>query len=336
VFRVTRKRAGLAKDLRTRAGFRGLARIVAGLLFTAGCGLFAANGHARNQPLAEQGDAALLQAAGAAMSKDDLETAAQALAVVAARKPRDASVQTLLALTYHRAADRNAGNLDLAMAGYDIALNVQPGNFWAAAFAGRIAYDRGDYELALSRFAQAVLARPQDHRALVALAASAYMAGDADLASLAADRAAEASRDTPEAAMALRLAALSSAAAARNDAAARHLEELRGVSAELAADTGFRLEHLRQTSAVDAASDPTVQEPAGGQAPVASDQIMVDVAIVLSQRLRRERVGLNLLDGLNLNYGYGRSYVNTRDKLQGVDPVTTAHGSSPGRSRFPS
>ncbi len=275
------------------------------------------------EQLADQSNPVLMEQAVADLEDGKLEDAAQALSIVAARKPRDASVQTLLALTYHRASDRNAGNLDLATAGYDIALSAEPGNFWAAAFAGRIAYERGEYERATSRFAQAILVRPNDRQAMLAMAASAYMDGDADLASLAADRAVVLNKGAAEEPMALRLAALAGTAASRDKTSAIQLDALAELDANLATATATRVAQLQQTRAVDAVA-PVDSQPQTQSAGQDGDQIMVDVAIVLSQRTRRERIGLNLLDGLNLNYGYGRNYVNTRTTLQGGDPVTTA------------
>src|SRR5689334_19059288 len=66
-----------------------------------------------------------------------------ALSPLAAERPRDSAGQTMRALAYQQAGEPE--NLELALAGYDLALKAEPGQFWAAAMAGRAAFDRGRY-----------------------------------------------------------------------------------------------------------------------------------------------------------------------------------------------
>jgi tetratricopeptide (TPR) repeat protein len=126
--------------------------------------------------------------------------------------PTDAGPQTLLALSHQQSANGEPEALDMAMTGYDLALKSGQDAFWAAALAGKAAYDRGRYDQAQGYFANAVLMRPEDSRAFVALATSAYMAGDPQVASLAADLVAELSADSETRQAALRIGALADAA----------------------------------------------------------------------------------------------------------------------------
>ncbi|MCW3835075.1 tetratricopeptide repeat protein [Sphingomonas canadensis] len=249
-------------------------------------------------------DSAALRAQGlAALNAGDHRGAILALSEATARAPRDAELQTLLGLAYHNAGERDPEAIELAIAGYDLALKSQPGNFWAAALAGRAAYDRGRYDEATRRFGQAVLARPGDPRALMALAQAAYMNGDAVLAAVSAERAADRFADAPERAGALRLAALAEAASgdgARGNALVDAVAILDPAGARALAP---RVAQLAQTAPVDGAG---VGDGAS-EAPVAPNQISVDVAIVLAQNTSRERIGINLLDGLSLQYGYSRA-----------------------------
>lgn len=256
-----------------------------------------------------------------AIQRGECEDAAVAFAELAGRNPRDSSAQTLLGLTYHCSAERNPEYLDLANAGYDLALNNEPGNFWAAALAGRVAYERGEFHEATNRYAQAVLARPGEGRVLLALASSAYRAGDIELAVAAADKAVDMNAGSANYADSLRLAVLANAAGGYEPQVRAHLQALALEDAGAATDTAVRAEEIARTNPLDvmppASPEPDVQTGA-------QDQITVDVAIVLAQRTRRDRVGLNLMDGLVLNYGYGRNYQNNRSKSGGTDPVYSA------------
>jgi tetratricopeptide (TPR) repeat protein len=243
------------------------------------------------------------------------------LAAAVADRPLDPVNQTLLGLAYQSSDRGAADSRDLAVAGYDLALRAEPGQFWAASLAGRAAFDQGQYDRASSRFAEAVLARPDDARALYALAASAYMNGDAALAAAAADRAAQKDPDPRYP----RLAAFAYAAMGEGDLARQRLS----LTAAPGADS-VRLAQLAQTSPADLqpnAGAPTAAAVPGTAAgapvePAAPNQVSVDVAIVLAQNTQRDQVGMNLLDGLRLQYGYSNQVTETRSS--GLDTFQRA------------
>lgn len=256
------------------------------------------------------GEAALRSRGLAALAAGETQPAIAAFAELTARAPRDPANQTLLALAYQRAGSTDPEATELALAGYDLALKAEPGSFWAAALAGRAAFDRGRFGEATRRFAQAVMARPGHAEAMHALAAAAYRGGDAPLAAAAATRAAELASDPPVKAAALRLAALAEAASGDAARGAQRLAALSAFDPAQAAAINPRLQQLAQTAAIDevaAAGAPTA-EPAPAQ-------ISVDVAIVLAQNTARERIGMNLLDGLRLQYGTSRN--DTRQIISG-------------------
>lgn len=240
----------------------------------------------------------------AALRSGDPVAAIALLSELASRQPRDATAQTLLALAYHQSSQVRGDAPDLALAGYEIATRADPGEMWPAALAGRATFDQSRYAEATEHFAYAAALRPGDARLLGALAASAYMAGDPALAMLAATRATtiDGERDPTL----LRLAALAAAAAGDPAAARARLARLQTVAPDLAAPTGTRVEQIERTAALDAAPDPV---------PIVEDgvpgQVSVDVAIILSQNTRRERSGMNLLDGLSLQYGLTRTGTRT-------------------------
>jgi tetratricopeptide (TPR) repeat protein len=250
------------------------------------------------------------------------QAAIAALSPLAAQQPRDSAGQAMLALAYQQAGDPE--NLELALAGYDLALKAEPGQFWAAAMAGRAAFDRGRYREAADRFAQAVMSRPGDGRALLALARASWMAGDAGMAAAAAGRSAELAPEGPERVAALRLAAMANAAVGEGGEARLQLASLQSVDPVGAGETQRRMAMLERTAAVDPAAGPQ-----DGFAPAdPPNQISVDVAIVLAQNTHRDTIGMNLLDGLRLQYGVTSTDTSTHqpgpDSFQRV--ITEAIG----------
>ncbi|MEP9400555.1 tetratricopeptide repeat protein [Sphingomonas silueang] len=227
------------------------------------------------------------------------------LSELVARQPRDGAAQTLLALAWHQAGASRGDAIDLALAGYDLAARADPGGSWPAALSGRATFDQGRYAEASEHFARAVALRPDDARLLGSLGAAAYMAGDAMLAGIASARAVAVDGGrNPDL---LRLAALAAAAGGDGGTARRYATRLEVVAPVLAAATHARIAQIEQTAAIDR----PVPLDAPPQGPGSTDQVSVDVAIVLSQNTRRERSGINLLDGLSLQYGLGRNSTRT-------------------------
>lgn len=252
----------------------------------------------------------LLDRGASALNSGDADEAIAALAELAARNPRDANVQTQLALAWQMKGERDPEAIVLASAGYDLALRAKGDRFWAAALAGRAASDRSLYQDAAGFYAQAVLARPQDGRPLLAFANASYMAGDAGPALLAAEQAASRATSPELRKDALELAALAAAASNDADKAAGFVSDLRADDPPRAVDTERRVAELIATTALD---DPSAEPETGAPPePAVADQVSVDVAIVLSQTSKREKVGVNLLDGLSMNYSLGRSTTKTR------------------------
>lgn len=248
----------------------------------------------------------MLREQGATMLKSRQgDQAIPMLSELVARQPRDGAAQTLLALAWHQAGANRGDAIDLALAGYDLAARADPGTTWPAALSGRATFDQGRYAEASEHFARAVALRPGDARLLGGLGASAYMAGDPALAMLASARAAaiDGGRD-PEL---LRLAALSAAAVGDTAKARTYYERLQESAPDMAATTAARIAQIEQTAAVDQPMAQAVSVDETGSV----DQVSVDIAIVLSQNTRRERTGINLLDGLSLQYGLGRNSTRT-------------------------
>lgn len=268
--------------------------------------------------LAQQSTEALTSQASTALLGGDSPRAITMLSELVARQPRNGANQALLALAYQMRGETDAQAMDMAQAGYDLAARAEPGQYWPAAMAGRAAFDQGKYDQATDHFARATLLRPSDGRALVSLAAAAYMNGDVGLAEMAADRAAALN---PDDVAALRLAAFAAAAIGDRTKTLAQLDALTEAAPEHADRDRARAMQLLDTRAIDAAlpdgdgDDVLLAEP--------PNQISIDVAIILSQNTHRERTGLNLFDGLGLQYGLNR---------QGTRTITRESGGNNGNS----
>ncbi len=254
-------------------------------------------------------DHGLMRKAAAALLAGDAPSALRGFGDAAARSPGDTNRQTLLALAYQQSAGGDPETLDVAAAGYDLALRGGQDAYWAAVLAGKSAYDRGRYGDAENYFAQAVLARPQDARALLALAMSAYLAGDPQLAAISAERAA---LDSPMRKDALRIAALAYAASGQGDMARMRYAEFSPL------DPGDAPAVLRRISDLTRTQDSEPYPDMGETAPEAPDQVSVDVAIILSQTSQKDSIGLNLLDGLQAQYGFQNQHIKSSSDGAGI------------------
>lgn len=258
--------------------------------------------------LSAESPAALAGQGAAALRSGDSAKAIGLLSELVARQPRHGGNQALLALAWQMRGETDAQALDLAQAGYDLAGRAEPGQYWPAAMAGRVAFDQGKYDQAADHFARAALLRPGDGRALAALASAAYMNGDLGLAGVAAERAIALD---PADAASQRVAAFAAAASGDRVGALAGLDRLATLAPAEADRDRARAMQLLQTGALDT---PPADEGEAGVA-ASPDQISLDVAIILAQNTHRERTGINLLDGLSLQYGLGRQSTRaiTRD-----------------------
>lgn len=230
-------------------------------------------------------------------------------------------LQFLHGLACDRASDAASG---CAAVAYDSATRLAPGNYWANLFHGFLHLRQGDFHSAAARFADAAQDEDADWEALYGLGAAAYFGGDLELAELAAERALALA---PERADVLRLTAMVRAAAGETGA----LDQARAYATLAPAAESRRLhrrvEHLLRTAAYEAPQRPLPPATTGDAAaavPSSPDgnQIVVDVSIVLSSLVKNERRGVNLLDGLRLQYGYDYSR----------EAVRTQGGAAPGQT----
>ena len=234
--------------------------------------------------------------------------------------PQNGYLHLLNGLTY-QLEEQSAQALDLAGVGYEAAARLAPGFYWSHYHQGAIELERQRYAAAAEQFAAAVFADPARPEAFRGLAAAAYFAGDLAVAD-AAIRAALAV-DGSDAAT-LRAAAYIAAASGDAVGVSRLMErtDLAATQARELAAQQPRLEQLLRTSGLpdQGAAGAAYDAAAGADPPT---QVMVEVTLLLSQNARARRTGINLLDGLSLQFSGARTTLreviddapNTRERV---------------------
>ncbi len=243
-------------------------------------------------------------------------------------RPDDGYLHLLNGLTYQLESSSPQA-LELAQVGYDAAARFADGYYWSEYCEGALELAHRRYPAAAERFTRAVREDPTRPEAFNGLATAAYLAGDLEVAWLASRRALTVAPDDPAA---LRIAIFVAAASGDGTLYTSALDRARSVAAtrDRIEQQRPRLEALRRTAAFMTA-DPIAGAPAGGwpTAPVSGDgsatqivdrnQLMIEVTLLLSQGSRTQNIGINLLDGLSLQFSGQRA--TRRDST--VIPITT-------------
>jgi tetratricopeptide (TPR) repeat protein len=253
--------------------------------------------------------AATEEGAMQAFRRGDAQTARDIAQRLVLADPRNGRSHLLLAAAYHLSADPAA--LDLAASGYGAARQISGNDIWAHYLAGVAAMQAQKPQLALDYFASAVVAQPDHLWALEGLAGAAYAAGDTGLALAAANHALV---NHPDSVPAWRVAALSNAAIGDDDATKALLKNPpRDVPAKLVEFMRERTRDLARTVAVDQlAQSGTASPPAAAEPPINTNQMSVDVTLILSDDRSSSANGINLLDGLQLQFGQDRKLTRSR------------------------
>jgi Tfp pilus assembly protein PilF len=305
------------RDSRVKLAVRGLMRYavwaaLAGSL--AGCASHPATkpAAAAAEP-AEIADAAIThETVMRALRQGDAQAARDIAQRLVLADPRNGRSHLLLAAAYHLSADPAA--LDLASSGYGAARQISANDVWANYLAGVAAMQTQRSPQALDYFAAAVMAQPDHLWALEGLAGAAYASGDVGLAQAAANRALA---NHPDSVPAWRVAALSHAAMGNGDAVDELMRHApRDLPVKLAQFVRERSRDLVRTVAVD-------QLAQGGTAPTAAptetppitnpaSQMSVDVTLILADDRSSSANGINLLDGLQLQFGQERKLTRSR------------------------
>lgn len=254
-----------------------------------------------------------------ALQAGDWTSARLALAPLLQRDLRNGHLQFLHALAEENAArDRDRSQLELAAVGYRNAVRFAPGHYWALLNLGFLDLERGDHDAAQERFAEAAMDQPDRWEAFYGLGVASYHRRDLPMLAIAARRAVElAPGDTDV--MRLQAFALAAegdrgaeAAVAKLAAGGEEAPVLRHVARRVG-------EFLRVAPAANApqattlplalAVNDTAPAPLPPQlpAPAPSNQVVVEVTILLSSVIDQRARGVNLFDGLRALYGYSNT-----------------------------
>ena len=289
---MNRKRERRALRLQTRK------------LFSAACVAACCAGCAATPPQPPLPEASGAQAA---LLRQDWSAAQPALALQLRNDLRNGYLQFLYALTYDRQSQAGDGaQLDMAQVGYETALQFTPRNYWAQLMMGFLQLERGDYDAAQDHFAAAALDQPQRWEAFYGLGVASYYRADLPMLQLAAKRSLQLAPDQPDA---LRLSAY--ALALEGDPEARTAAQATIHTAQLPADAGrFMLRRVDELLAQNMPSEAGAEAQAGEPEPAIDvpKQMVADVTIILSSVVEARNRGINLFDGLRLQYGYDNSY----------------------------
>ena len=271
-----------------------------------------------------------LQQAAEALRRSDWQTAQTALAAELRDDLPNGYLQFLYALTYEKQAEAgNRAQLEMAQVGYENAVRFTPQNYWAQLHMGYLKLERGDYDAAQDHFAAAALDQPQRWQAFYGLGVASYHRGDLPMLRLAAERSLALAADEPDA---QRLAAFSLALQGNNRArvmAANAVSGRGGVGDDgERAFVAKRVDELLSGATLLAQQNAQPQRPslestigqpanelyrsdrqspvneAVSQDPDDPSQMVVDVTIILSSQVETQNRGINLFDGLRLQYGY--------------------------------
>lgn len=310
---------------RTTASRCHAAALTVSLIWLAGCSTPAVDAIAdvgRGTPGAQQIEQAL-QALAAGRGEQALDVAQRWVL----HDPGSAAGHLLLAAAHHLAGDPAAA--ELASSGYGAARRLGGAAFWPDYLAGVSAFQRNRMELALGHFADAALAHPDQPWGLEGVAAAAYASGRTELAGAAAGKALALD---PQSSLAWQAALLSAAAAGDQPRSARLLDAApASVDPAQRRWAGERAALLLRTAAVDAETSRVAaaaalapQDIALAPAPVGGEaarhqQLTVDVTLILADGRRSRAYGVNLLDGLQIQFGASRIHSGTRSLSSTTD-----------------
>lgn len=246
----------------------------------------------------------------------------------------DSSLQLLNGINYHlRAISGDSGLFKLAEQGYLAAIRMDKTNWVARFYLGLLYLDMERYVDARHELGQYVLQDDADPEGLYYLAVASYYSGDAVTANSAAQRLWEVSdqKGQPdiEPSALLRLMSVTSAAVNKPEDSAAFIDKYLAETGD--SDRAARLhrriedwQHFYKTDDTDSQQDTveTSNEEEGAffedtDEFVDNKMVSVDVVIIRTEEDQSSRRGINLLDGLNLQFG------NTNDLSPGFSRVSS-------------
>ncbi len=254
--------------------------------------------------------------------------------------PSDSHLQLLNGVAYHiLAAQGESSKSDLAAEAYRLAIQFDPSNWRAIYQLGLLHTDNHDYAAAQETFAQALMFRPDDPDLLYYMLYVSYYAYDPQTAAASFEqlRRIEPNSKRTMSAAPMIMAALGDQAGARAELAIYQTQSSEKSSSDnmdrRVQDWGTFYDYRDDSALVLASADvdsmvssPEPKAPSSQTfaKDLEGEMVIVDVAIIESTENTTTRKGVNLLNGLKMQY---QSNLNITDQNQSVSsgntPATT-------------
>jgi len=299
----------------------------------------------------------LVSASTKALQDQKLDEASRLINLALKMDVTNSDLQFLNGLTYHLMGTAgDATKFELAEQGYTQALKFDPGNLSAQYQLGLLYLDQRRYGLAQGRFAAVALHRGDDPAVLYSLASASYYARDPKTSEAALKRlmdVAPETKDKPEVlkARALSLAAMDDRAGAAEYVAAylkaaADAQDINALNRRVSSWQSFYDSDAKtllaqyggsdpygSSGSYGAAPDPYGNAAAGGQQGYDAaaqgggfadpNMVVVDVVLIGTQEDVRNSRGINLLNGLQLQFGdpltgtvgFGLNRTRTKDNI---------------------
>lgn len=248
-------------------------------------------------------------------------------------KPADSQLQWLNGVTYHlRAIQGEYSQFEMAREAYYLSIRFDPSNWMTHYQLGLLYMDTQDFGAAQDAFAETLLFRPDDPDLLYQMLYVSYYNYDPEIAAAALNqlRILE-----PDSARTLRAAPVIMASLGEQVQAQNDLARFQTASISTRRSTNldrrvqdwgsFYRYYDEAVHTMAAVQDPPSAESAPSEAPspkLDNEMVVVDVAIIQSEEDLGTRKGVNLLNGLRLQYGLDRITQDRRVK-------TTQDGGQP-------
>ncbi len=233
---------------------------------------------------------------------------------------RNAQLQALNGIAYHLSArDRDAMNFSLAEEGYKLAVKFNPSNWRFHYLLGLIYYEQGKYALARKHLIKAAVRNSGSVKVFQLLLAAAYSSLDFELARGVAEYMLTRELSDQNRIETLKSCALSNAALQREARASQCYESYASLTASRPARNEVAERMAVWGRLHDAAA--TLSEGGGGELAQSDDEydeneddneenvisdekmVVVDVVIIGSRQDNRKHSGINILNGLEFQFG---------------------------------
>ena len=276
-----------------------------------------------------------------ALAAGDYEKANTHFSEALRYEPTNGPFHFLNALTYHLRAERgDTSQMEFAEVGYQMALQFDPRQPWAAHQLGRLKFKQGNFEQSQAHLAQAILLDDKDSDLFHDLAVASYYSRDLQTAKFAINKA---MLINPHRAQYFATSAMVSAAEGNRAEAIRELETFQLGDSQAQDKKGYHefLKHriddwnnlyvqgngtrlaelspsLAQT-ANDASRDnkiPSISNPGASNnskpgSKVGAEMCLIDVVIIKSEQRLATNKGVNLLSGLQMQFGGSATFGDT-------------------------